>query len=79
MTSSDEILAAIEAQPFAPFIIRLADQRSFPVRSPRFIAIATDGDSLVVYDDTGLHILDTRLVTEIHYPPLSSTADLSLH
>src|SRR5262249_23527928 len=73
-TSVNAFIAVLAVQRFAPFVVRLPDQRSYHIRHPAYASIATVGDNLVVYDADGLHILNTRLVTEIHFPPRAALA-----
>ncbi len=62
----------LNAQPFAPFTIRVADGRSFDVRHRDFVAQSPSGRTISVFaDDDGCSILDLLLVSEleIHPPP----------
>jgi hypothetical protein len=54
------------AQPFRPFVIRLADGRAVPVNHRDFIMTAPSGRTVVVMqpDDT-LNIIDLPLVTDL--------------
>ena len=58
------------AQPFRPFIIRLADGRRVPVRHREFIMTVPSGRTIVVCqpDDT-LNIIDLLLVTDLELAP----------
>jgi hypothetical protein len=68
-----EIQQAMNAHPFVPFTVRMADGRGFEVRQPDFIARSPSGRSVTVYDDAGIHVLDVRLVAELQLPEQSST------
>jgi hypothetical protein len=54
-----------EVRPFQPFVLHLADGRNVKVDHPEFIAIAPDGDTVVVFKSGGgVRLLDTPLITE---------------
>ncbi len=61
-----------DAQPFVPFNILMADGREFAVHHPDFIARSPTGRSMVLYDATGVHYLDVRLIAELRPPESSS-------
>jgi hypothetical protein len=55
-----------EAQPFRPFVMRLADGRNIPVRHPDFLMPAPSCRTLVVFQpDDSLNIVDVMLVTDL--------------
>jgi hypothetical protein len=57
-----------DASPFRPFVIHVADGRSFRVPHRDFVSHTPGGRTLIVYDeddDEGFSILDLLLVTEI--------------
>jgi hypothetical protein len=59
----------IKGQPFRPFILRLADGRSYTVSHPEFVMIAPSGMELVfVGDDEGIHMIYVPLIVEIEFP-----------
>ncbi len=45
----DTLRAAIRARPFAPFRLRLADGRVFPIPHPEWLALAPNGSHAVVF------------------------------
>jgi hypothetical protein len=55
-------------QPFASFMVRTIEGQANEVRHPDFIATATNGRIITIFDDTGQHILDLGLVSELSYP-----------
>jgi hypothetical protein len=56
-----------DAQPFAPFVIHLADGRKFPVEHREFIALGPRGRTIIVYHaDESFDVLDLMLVTGLH-------------
>jgi hypothetical protein len=59
-----------DAQPFQPFIIRLADGRQIPVSHREFIMPSPSGRTVLVYqpDDT-LNVVDLLLVTDLEIKP----------
>jgi hypothetical protein len=58
----------LDAQPFAPFEIFLADGRKFPVEHPDFVALGGTGRALALCQprEDGFDILDVRLVASLH-------------
>ena len=62
----EAIREAVHAEPFCPFILRLAGGPTIKVPHPDYIAYGPKGRTVVVYrDDDSFKIVDTRLVTEI--------------
>jgi hypothetical protein len=52
--------------PFRPFLIRMADGRSFDVRHRDFVARSPSGRSIIVYHgDDHYSILDLLLMSEL--------------
>lgn len=56
-----------KAQPFQPFIMRLASGRSIQVAHPEFVAISPGGRTVAVFqpDSDGAAIIDLLLVEAI--------------
>jgi hypothetical protein len=66
----DQIRNAHRAAPFRPFVLRMADGRTFPVPHPDFLLLAPDRRTVVVAEiDGSVHILDASLMTEIDIAP----------
>jgi hypothetical protein len=65
----------IEAQPFQPFVIHLADGRQVPVNHREFVMSSPTGRTLSVYqpDDT-LNVIDLLLVTDLEIKPATNGA-----
>lgn len=60
----------LNAQPFNPFVIRIADGRSIPVVSREFIMRDPRGRTVLVYQPDGrLSTIDLLLVTELETQP----------
>lgn len=59
----------LNAQPFHPFVMHLADGRAIPVQHQEYAAISPSGRTVVVYqpDDT-TNIVDLLLVTDLELP-----------
>ncbi len=62
----DGIRAALRRQPFQPFIMRLADGRSVPVKHPEFVAVGArligffgEGDDWSVIEPLMIVFLDS--------------------
>ena len=66
----EEFRTAREANPFRPFIIHMADGRSYPVPHRDFVSQAPGGGrTIIVYrQDNSFSILDLYLVTELEVP-----------
>jgi hypothetical protein len=61
---------ALNAQPFQPFTIHIADGRSIPVVSREFIMRDPQGRTVLVYQPDGrLSTIDLLLVTELEKRP----------
>ena len=57
-----------DAQPFKPFIIRMADGRGIEVRNREFLAVHPAGRTVIVFEPNDrMHILDVRLITELEF------------
>ena len=67
-----EIASLAGAQPFVPFTVRMADGREFQVNHPDFLARFPTGRSVTLYDNTGVHVLDVRLIAELRHPEPST-------
>jgi hypothetical protein len=64
------IREAINASPFRPFTVHVADQRKYTIKHPEFVAIGPQNRSLVIWhDDGGGSFIDMRMVTGIDIPP----------
>ena len=60
----------LNAQPFQPFTIHIADGRSVPVVSREFIMRDPRGRTILVYQPDGrLSTIDLLLVTELEQQP----------
>jgi hypothetical protein len=70
-----EIIDLKNASPFVPFVVLMADGRQFQVNHPDFIARSPTGRSVTLYDATGVHILDVRLIAELRHPEPSTPAE----
>ncbi len=66
----EQIRRFLEAQPFRPFVIHLADGRDVPVSHGEFVMPSPSGRTLSVYqpDDT-LNVIDLLLVTDLEVKP----------
>ena len=60
----------LNATPFQPFTIHLADGKSIPVVSREFIASSPSGRTVVVFTpDDYMNILDLLLITNLEVGP----------
>lgn len=68
-----EIKEAARAQPFRPFALRMPDSRSLSVQHPDFVLVPPVGRTVFVYQaDGSFNIVDTMLVTDLHFLPYAS-------
>ncbi len=65
MTTREQVRTMQTAQPFHPFLIKLADGRHFEVTHSELVACSKDGRSMTLYDDEGMHLLEMLRVVEI--------------
>ena len=63
------IKEAAYADPFRPFILRLADGPTVKVGHPDYIAFGPKGRTVVVYgSNESFRVIDVMLVTELDIP-----------
>ncbi len=59
---------AVEARPFRPFVIHLADGRSASVPAADFVSINPRGRTMLVWTEQGgFRVIDMPLITEIAF------------
>jgi hypothetical protein len=64
--TSEQFQSTLRLQPFRPFMIRMADGRTFDVVHPDFVAQSPSGRSVVVFQpDDSYSVLDLLLMTEL--------------
>ncbi len=64
----EQIRKAFDAQPFAPFVLHLADGREILVRSREFVTGAPGGRTITVYQPEGRrNVIDIVLVTDLEF------------
>ena len=72
----DQFRETREANPFRPFIIHMADGRSYPVPHRDFVSQAPVGRTIIVYRaDGSFSILDLYLVNELEISALPMSAE----
>jgi hypothetical protein len=65
----NQIRQALTRQPFHPFLLILADGRSFTIEHPEFCAVSPTGREVTFYEaDETQHFLDGRLIAEVVIP-----------
>jgi len=70
----EQMRAAIQARPFKPFIMHLADGGAIPVQHPEFILSVPSGRTLfIVQPDDTSNIVDLLLVSHLEFPPAGPT------
>ena len=61
-----EVLTYVQAQPFHPFVLHLADGRNLRVEHPEFLSISPAGRTIVVHTpDDSMQIVDLLLVVSL--------------
>jgi hypothetical protein len=69
----EQLRAAYKAEPFAPFVLHLADGREIPVRHRDFLMLFPSGRTIIVgQPDESFNIVDTLLVTDLEFKPKSA-------
>ena len=65
----DKVRELYGARPFQPFAIHMADGREILVEHPEFLARASSGRTIVVYQpNDSMNIIDLLLVTDLVKP-----------
>ena len=68
--TGEEMRNQLHAQPFRPFVLRLADGTRIPVHHPDFVAISPSGRIMTVYQpDDSSNVLDVMLVIGLEFQP----------
>jgi hypothetical protein len=64
--TTEQFRTTLHLQPFRPFTIRMADDRTFPVSHPDFVAQSPSGrTAIVIQTDESYSVLDLLLMTEL--------------
>ncbi len=63
-----------QAQPFAPFIVHLADGEKISVPHPEFLSHSPSGRTVIIHGEgESLSVVDLLLVTRLEVDPARST------
>ncbi len=73
MATRQQLRTMTTAQPFKPFVIKLASGTVFEVRHPENVACSVNGEEMTVYDDEGMHLVDMMLVEILERVPTGDT------
>jgi hypothetical protein len=65
MATNLQVRTMQTAQPFRPFLVKLADGRQFEVRHPENIACSPNGREMTVYEGDQMHLIEMLLVVEL--------------
>jgi len=66
--NAEPLRRAVQARPFRPFLLHLADGREVPVGHPENVEVTSDDRCVMVYiPGEGAEILDLPLVTAIDF------------
>jgi len=70
----ERLQQVLNASPFRPFTIHLADGKTIPVVSREFVASSPSGRTIVVFDaEDRLDILDLLLITNVQVEPANGS------
>ena len=62
----DKMKQVLDATPFRPFVLHLADGRDLRVKHREFVAMSPSGRTAIVYQpDDSFNIVDLLLVTDL--------------
>jgi hypothetical protein len=68
----DKFREVLDANPFQPFLIHMADGRWLPVMSREFVNLSPSGRVAVVFQaDDSMNLIDLLLVTSLEVKPMS--------
>jgi hypothetical protein len=65
MATREQVRRLQTAQPFRPFLVKLADGRHFEVRHPELISCDLRGREMFLSDEEGTHQIEMLLVAEM--------------
>jgi|GraSoiStandDraft_2_1057267.scaffolds.fasta_scaffold1287023_1 hypothetical protein len=74
MATRDQVRTMQRAEPFRPFLVKLADGRQFRVTHPELISCSANGREMVIHDDDGMHLIEMLLVVEMTPQPGPTSA-----
>lgn len=65
----NELRRAMQANPFKPFMIRMADGREYPVPHQDFLLIHPSGRTAIIatIEDDFYEIVDILMIASLHY------------
>lgn len=69
MSTTSQVREVIQAQPFRPFIVRLADGRNYQIDHPELAMLGPGNmNILFVCGDEAIHLIDVPLIVELVIP-----------
>ncbi len=69
MSTTSQVREVIQAQPFRPFIVRLADGRNYQIDHPELAMLGPGNmDMLFVSGDEAIHLIYVPQIVEIQIP-----------
>jgi hypothetical protein len=72
--TTQQLRAALHSTPFRPFVIRMADGRTFSIPHQDFLSVSPGGRTVVIYHpDDSASIVDLLLMTELELSPPSGS------
>jgi hypothetical protein len=64
--TTQQFQTALNAQPFRPFVVHLADGRGIPVQHREFATLSPSGRTVVIFQPNDeMNIVDLLLVTDL--------------
>ncbi len=74
MATREQVRQMQTAQPFRPFLVKLADGRSFLVRHPELVSCSLNGREMFLHDAEGVHLIEMLMVVELVAAPEGEAA-----
>jgi len=69
----EEIRKVQHAQPFRPFVLHLADGRTFEINHPEFLFLGHSERTAIIDDvDGSFEVIDPMLVTSVSVAPVKA-------
>src|SRR5205085_667913 len=62
MATREQVRHMQTAQPFRPFLVRVAGGRTFTIRHPELVSCSFNGREMVIHDEEGMHLVEMLLV-----------------
>jgi hypothetical protein len=71
MATREQVRQMINARPFRPYLIKLADGQTFEIRHPELVSCSLNGREMQINTEDGLVLAEMLLVSTIDAPATS--------